>query len=99
MNPLRILLISPERRAADAVTQRLSSDACQLFHVEHFSEASEAVSFQKFNVVVVCTPVDAAQLSEFVSNLRNSEVIRNKAGEPIPVVISSPCNHQWIPCW
>ncbi len=89
MNPLRILLISPERLAADAITQRLCSDACQLFHVEHFSEALEAVSFQKFNVVVVCAPVDAAQLSEFVSNLRNSELTQ-KAGEPIPVVLSSP---------
>ena len=89
MNPLRILLISPERRAADVVTQRLCPDACQLFHVEHFSEALEAVSFQKFNMVLVCTPVDATQLSEFVSDLRNSELAQ-KAGEPIPVILSSP---------
>ncbi|MBV9761048.1 MAG: Hpt domain-containing protein [Acidobacteriaceae bacterium] len=89
MKTLRVLVVNSDAAEAERITERLSGARHIALPASGLEEASEALSVQKFDAVLLGPRLPSDSVSEFKAKLRSLES-RQRGATPAPVLSLAP---------
>jgi HPt (histidine-containing phosphotransfer) domain-containing protein len=89
LNTLRVLLVQADPRQSQFISSALASANHMVLPARGLEEASEALSSQKFDAVVLGSPLPAEGITEFTGKLRALEGNQRSASRTAILSVSS----------